>query len=72
MDDLTFGSYVRIAENPENWERLDLNLDRKAFIGRLDEVREIRNAVMHFDPDGLTPEQVETLKLFAEFLRDLR
>ena len=72
MDDLTFGSYVRIAEKPENWERLNLNLDRKAFIDRLDEVREIRNAVMHFDPDGLTPEQVETLKLFAEFLRDLQ
>mgnify|MGYP006292830781 FL=1 len=72
MDDLTFGSYVRIAENKKNWERLNLNHDRKTFTDRLDEVREIRNAVMHFDPDGLAPEQVETLKLFAAFLRNLR
>lgn len=72
MDDLTFGTYIRIAQNPENWERIGLSVDRNIFTDELDEVREIRNAVMHFDPDGLTPEQVEQLRLFGEFLRDLR
>lgn len=72
MDDLTFGSYIRIAQKPDNWERIGLSVDRNIFTGKLDEVREIRNAVMHFDPDGLTPDQVEQLRLFGEFLRDLR
>lgn len=72
MDDLTFGSYIRIAQNPDNWDRIGLSVDRAIFTDKLDEVREIRNAVMHFDPDGLTPEQVEQLRLFSEFLRDLR
>lgn len=72
MDDLTFGAYLRILEKPENWERLGLGVDRATFVKELDEVRVIRNAVMHFDPDGLTPEQFERLNNVWAFLRRLR
>lgn len=72
MDDLTFGGYLRILEDPENWSRLGLGVDRATFVKELDEVRVIRNAVMHFDPDGLTPEQFERLNNVWAFLRRLR
>lgn len=72
MDDLTFGAYLRILQDPDNWGRLGLGVDRATFVKELDEVRVIRNAVMHFDPDGLTPEQFERLNNVWAFLRRLR
>lgn len=72
MDDLTFGAYLKIVENSDNWHRLGLAVDRAIVVKDLHEVRTIRNAVMHFDPDGLTPEQVEHLRNVLAFLRRLR
>ncbi len=72
MDDLTFGAYLRIIQNPDHWERLGLGVDRIMFIKELDDVRIIRNAVMHFDPDGLTDEQFDQLNNVWAFLRRLR
>lgn len=48
IDDLNFGNYLRIIENPENWDRLNLSIERSHFIHHMDKVREIRNDVMHF------------------------
>jgi hypothetical protein len=47
-------------------------LDRKAFIENLNSVPRIRNDVMHFDPDGIPPEDLQVLRLFAAFLARLR
>jgi hypothetical protein len=33
------------------WEELGLPIDRGEIAGALDEVRKIRNSVVHFDPD---------------------
>ena len=71
-DHLTFGEYVRLLENPPNWERLGWDLDRRTFIEALNEIREIRNDVMHFSPDPLDHEGVETLRNFAHWLRKMR
>ena len=68
---LDFGGYQALLGNKENWVRLQLNIDRKGFLADLDQVREIRNDVMHFDPDGITPRQLNKLQYFAEFLRTL-
>lgn len=68
VTDLTFGQYKRLLENPANWERLSVNVERNIFIGRLEEVRIARNEVMHFDPEGLQPEQKRQLWEFANFL----
>jgi hypothetical protein len=34
-------------------------------------VRAIRNDVMHFDPDPMTPDQLEVLKNTAKFMQQL-
>lgn len=67
--DLTFGEYKRLLETPTSWAKLNLNLDRGVFINHLDRVREIRNDVMHFDPDGIEDDDLEILRDFAKFLR---
>ena len=70
--DLTFGEYKRMLENPNNWAALKLNLDRGAFIERLEIVRLIRNDVMHFDPDGIGEADLRSLREFTRFLRTLQ
>lgn len=70
--DLSFGEYVRLVENPERWTQLGLPVHRGTFVERLDRVREIRNDVMHFDPDGIPDTDLEALRDFTSFLRRLR
>ncbi len=72
VSDLTFGEYVRLLENPERWAKLALSIDRTVFVQQLDKVRTIRNDVMHFDPDGLEPSDLETLRHFVHFMEELR
>ena len=68
IDDLNFGAYVRLIENPDHWEKLKLTIDRKIFMGELAAVRSIRNDIMHFDPEGITDNQRESLRRVADFL----
>ena len=71
-EDLTFGDYVQLLGKEENWSRLGLScIDRKKFVKRLDEVREIRNDVMHFSLDDLPQETIKKLEDFAGFFRNL-
>ncbi|MUU78457.1 CBS domain-containing protein [Winogradskyella endarachnes] len=67
ISDLTFGEYIRIMENAENWDRLNILIDRKTFIARLNEVRRIRNDVMHFHPDGISDNDKSTLRETSKF-----
>jgi len=69
--DLTFGEYLRLLENPEYWEILQIPVDRTIFVKKLDRVRELRNDVMHFDPDPFVEEDIQTLRLFSDFMRSL-
>lgn len=71
IDDLTFGQYIRLIEVENNWEKLNLKIDRTSFIKKLDEVREIRNDVMHFNTDGITDKQRKDLINMANFLTEL-
>lgn len=70
--DLTFGEYIRLIEPDKRWKKLRLEIDRAEFIARLNRVREIRNDVMHFDPDGLDTSDMHFLREFAQFLKRLR
>jgi CBS domain-containing protein len=70
--DLTFGEYLRLLENPAMWEKLDIRVDRASFVEQLDRVREIRNDVMHFDPDGVLEDELTTLRRFVHFLQSLQ
>ncbi len=69
--DLTLGGYCRLLENKENWGLLNLNVDRVEFVKHLDEVRRIRNDVMHFNPDGLSEEETKKLRDIARFFESL-
>ncbi|SMP64247.1 CBS domain-containing protein [Neorhodopirellula lusitana] len=71
VTDLTFGQYRRLLENPANWDRLSINVERNIFVARLEEIRIARNEVMHFDPEGLLPEQKRQLWEFANFLHNI-
>ncbi|MCW3084031.1 MAG: hypothetical protein JWP12_1397 [Bacteroidetes bacterium] len=71
LSDLTFGEYIKIIENPEKFEKLKLKIDRIVIIKQLEEVRKIRNDVMHFDPDGITPQGLELLRQTVNFFHTL-
>ena len=49
----------------------DRSLDRKVFINRLEQVSETRNDVMDFNPDPVTPEDLEEVRLFLQVLREV-
>jgi hypothetical protein len=72
VEDLAFGEYIRLLENGDRWEKLNIAADRKTFIAELARVREIRNDVMHFDPDPLPDSDLDTLRRFAQFLQRLQ
>jgi hypothetical protein len=71
VSDLTFGEYVRLLQNPDQWAKFNVHIDRIIFCKQLDAIREIRNNVMHFDPDGITGEDLSILRSFKSFLRKL-
>lgn len=71
LSDLSFGQYVRILEDPKRFSKLNLNIDRCIIVKHLEEVRKIRNDVMHFDPDGITLQNLELLRQIASFFHIL-
>jgi hypothetical protein len=68
LSDLTFGEHIRLLEKPERWGALGLRIDRTTFVRHLNEVKDIRNDVMHFDPDGTPPSELEKLRQFVRLL----
>jgi hypothetical protein len=68
-DDLTFGQYERLLEEPGRWERLGWAIDRRVFVGALGGVRTIRNDVMHFGSDPFDEDQLDELRNFVKWLR---
>jgi len=68
-DKLELGDYQRVLENPEYWNRLKSPFDRVAFIQRLNELRLIRNNIMHFNPEPLDPQTIPKLRNMLRVLR---
>lgn len=71
LADLSFGHYLRILGDPNKFEKLNLNVDRTILVKQLDEVRKIRNDVMHFDPDGITHNNLDLLRQTVAFLHTI-
>ena len=69
--DLTLGEYLRLLQNPEKWDKLGISLDRELFVKKLEDIRRIRNDIMHFDPDGITEEDVGKLRDFVRIMHNL-
>jgi CBS domain-containing protein len=72
VNDLALGECLRLLQEPKRWDKIAIRVDRKQFTSELDAVRQIRNDVMHFDPDGVGDEAMATLRRFAAFLQRLR
>lgn len=72
ISDLSLGEYVRLLQDDERWKKLSVAFDKKEFCTGLDRVREIRNDVMHFNPDGIDALDMERLREFSKYLRRLR
>lgn len=70
--DLTLGEHIRLIENPDNWARLELRVDRTVFIRELDVIRQLRNDVMHFDSDRITDVERTSLRNFVQFVHQLK
>ena len=68
---LTLGDYQQLLSNPEHWERLSLNIDRREFVKHLCRVRKIRNELMHFTSDGIPDEDMQLLRDVARFFDGL-
>jgi CBS domain-containing protein len=71
IEELTLGQYIRLFQHPDVWTKLALSIDAAEFVQLLDEVREIRNEVMHFDRDPMTKDQLDTLKRATRFMQHL-
>jgi CBS domain-containing protein len=71
VDDLTFGDYVRLFQHPQIWAKLALKTDGGVLTTLLEDVRLIRNDVMHFDPDPMTVDELSTLKRAVRFMQEL-
>lgn len=70
--DLTFGEYVRLLTDKKIWSKLGLKIDQKTFTQYLEEIRKIRNEVMHFDPEGIAPDDMKKLRAMVVFMRQLQ
>jgi hypothetical protein len=69
---LSFGDYVRILQRPDRWKKVGISLDQTLFVTKLDEIRMIRNKVMHFNPNGLGEDDMQKLRKFAALLRQVQ
>ena len=68
-DDLSIGGYEQMLKNKDSWAKLGWRLDRVMFTDRLAELRNIRNDIMHFNPDPIPPDAVQMLRHFLTSLR---
>lgn len=70
VSDMSFGEYIIVLQNSEIWSLLDLPFDKTSFIKNLDDVRNVRNGVMHFSPDRISKKELELLRKTSKFLDD--
>ena len=61
-----------MLENEARWQKFNIRVDRKSFVDQLKRIRDIRNDIMHFDPDGITEEALEDLRRFSRFVDRLQ
>ena len=71
VEDLSFGEYLRLLQVPEHWSKLGLKVDSTVVLKRLEQVRTIRNAVMHFRADSINGIDLDSLRLTEAFLASL-
>ncbi len=58
--------------NRKFWPSLAWPIDRKEFGKGLEEIRLVRNDVMHFNPDPIPDDTVELLRHVVRLIEDLQ
>lgn len=71
IDDLTFGQYIMILQNDDLFQKINIPMDRKTLIRNLEEIRLIRNDIMHFNVDETPYEDLLLLRGMADLLTEL-
>lgn len=70
VDQLMFGEYIRLLDDELRWKKLNWpGVDRAHFVGLLRHVKNVRNAVMHFNGGPLPDDQLAMLDRFVGILR---
>ncbi|HEX5115234.1 MAG TPA: CBS domain-containing protein, partial [Pseudonocardiaceae bacterium] len=72
VEGMSIGHYQAVLDNPVCWKVLGWPLSRKLFISRLNEIRAVRNNVMHFNPDPPKDSDVDKLRHFLNLIRRYR
>ncbi|MFG1765747.1 hypothetical protein ACGFIH_20595 [Micromonospora parva] len=67
--DLTLGAYEHLLKPEDVFRRLRWRLDQQLFLNALKAVRHIRNDLMHFSTDPLTPDQLQAIGGLVNMLR---
>lgn len=70
IDDMSFGQYRSIFQDRDLWAEMALPYDRRAVLDNLRDVNRARNAVMHFRPEPLAPEQAWAIDQALNWLRE--
>ena len=70
--DLNFNEYIELFRKGNNWERLDLNIDKGIFTKNLENIRDIRNDIMHFNIDKVESSKIKNLRQMDKFIRSLK
>lgn len=68
VSDLTMGEIERIFQNPDHWAKVGLKFDRATFCGELGDIRNFRNALMHFR-EPIAGDDLNRIRNFADMLR---
>jgi CBS domain-containing protein len=57
VEDMTFYQYQLLLGDSDRWRKLHCGVDRGMFIDYLNKTRLVRNKIMHFDQENLTPDE---------------
>lgn len=69
--DLTLGESIILLQNQENWSLMNIPYDRSTILRNLDDVRDIRNDVMHFRP-SLDEQTIDAIDWCLNWLRTMQ
>ncbi|XVQ11436.1 CBS domain-containing protein [Spirillospora sp. CA-255316] len=67
--DLTFGNYYFLLKDAQRWSKLNWSIDQDILLGLLQKVGQIRNELMHFATDDLSPDKYNSLNGLLHLLR---
>ncbi|MFD0857274.1 CBS domain-containing protein [Actinomadura adrarensis] len=67
--DLTFGNYYYLLKDAERWSKLKWSIDQDILLDLIQKVGRIRNELMHFATDELSPDKYNSLNGLLNLLR---